>query len=261
MCHAEAIKGVRNDDEGLEFGALTIPAGNEQMPAYLCRPAGSEPVPGVLIIHDVWGANEFYQQLCRRLAREGFLALLPNLFFRAGELAEQTIDAARTRAAGIAEQQFWSDLDVAAGLLLGRGDVAPKRYGTIGFCMGGTLSIQMAQRRSEVGASVVYYGFPVNEQPRPGRETSPIDDTDKIQSPMIGFWGDAEQSVKMPHVYQFRQRLQELGKDAEVIVYPGAGHGFLAIRQAADAPAAEDSWPKTVQFLNRHLKGAAVGAR
>lgn len=87
-----------------------------------------------------------------------------------------------------------------------------------------------------------------------------IDDINKISSPILGLWGDADAAVGIENVQRFTEEMRRLNKDCEVAIYPGAGRGFMAVRAEADAAAAADAWPKTLQFFDKHLRGAAVGA-
>ena len=257
MCHAEAIMGGAGEDVR-PVERVTVATGMEQMPAYISRPAGTGPAPAILIISDIFGASPFYQEMAGRLAHEGYLTLLPDLFFRVGGLPEMTGEAAMARAGKLNEQQTLGDLQASLSHLLGRSDVEPKNPGVMGFCMGGTYTMLVAEQSDALGAACVFYGFPVNV--RGG--TSPIDAVAKITCPLIGFWGDQDAAVGMDNVQRLDQELNRLNKNYEITIYPGAGHGFMARRSEADTAAAEDAWPNLLQFLDKNLRvGSVSGPR
>jgi carboxymethylenebutenolidase len=249
MCHAEPIMGGAGEDVR-PVEQVTVSTGSEQMPGYVSRPAGDAAAPAILIISDIFGASPFYQEIAGRLANEGYLALLPDLFFRLGGLEQQSMEAAMARAGRLNEQQTLGDLQAAVAYLLGRPDVQPKSPGMMGFCMGGTYAMLLAEASPDLGAACVFYGFPVNR--RGGR--SPIDAVERINAPLIGFWGDQDAGVGMENVQRLDQELERLNKDYRILIYPGAGHGFMARRSEADTAAAEDAWPAMLQFFDKNLR-------
>lgn len=257
MCHAESIMGGAGEDVR-PVEQVTVSTGSEQMPAYISRPEGESAAPAILIISDIFGASPFYQEMAGRLAHEGYFTLLPDLFFRVGGLSATTAEAAMARAGKLNEQQTLGDLQSSISYLLDRRDVEPKNPGVIGFCMGGTYSMLVAEHSDQIGAACVFYGFPVNR--RGG--TSPIDDVEKIACPLIGFWGDQDAGVGIENVQRLDQELQRLNKNYQIAIYPGAGHGFMARRTEADTSAAEDAWPNMLQFFDKNLRvGSITGPR
>ncbi|MGI8551377.1 MAG: dienelactone hydrolase family protein [Dehalococcoidia bacterium] len=258
MCHPEPVMGGAGEDvRAVE--QITITTGSELMPAYVSRPDGNDPVPAILIISDVFGASPFYQEMAGRLAHEGYFALLPNLFHRVGELSEPSIEAAMGRAGKLTHESTLADIAAAVDYLQDRRDVQPKQVGTIGFCLGGAYAILIAERSEAIGASCVFYGFPVNTRQSANQPLSPIDEVEKISAPLAGFWGDADAGVGIQNVRRFEEELQRYNKDYEIVIYPGAGHGFMARRTQADVPAAEDAWPKALQFFDKNLRTGASG--
>lgn len=256
MCHAEPIMGGAQENVR-PVEQISIGRGSEQLPAFISRPAGNAPSPALLMISDVFGASPFYQQLAGRLAHEGYTVLLPDLFFRIGPLQEQTLDAAILRAARLDTDQTLQDVAVALDYLQHQKGVEPKAVAVTGFCMGGTLTMLIAEHNAEIGGACVFYGFPVNHRD-PSR--SPIDEVEKIQCPLLGFWGDQDAGVGMENVQRLDRELARLDKNYEIVIYPGAGHGFMARRTPADAAAAEDAWPKMLQFLDRVLRAGPVAS-
>jgi dienelactone hydrolase len=261
MCHPDPIMGGAGEDVR-PVETLTIRTGSENMPAFLSRPAGSGPAPAILLISDVFGATPFYQEMAGRLAHEGYLTLVPDVFFRVGGLSEQTLDAARERFGRVSDDLMIQDLCASIDALRDRPDVGPKQVGVMGFCLGGTMTLLMGARRPEhVAAGAIYYGFPVNAHPTPMRSFSAIDEVSKITAPMIGFWGDQDAGVGMENVARLQEEMQRLNKDFTCSIYPGAGHGFMARRTEADTSASEDAWPAMLQFFDNRLRVGSVAGR
>lgn len=254
MCHPEVPEGqemprVRTEEVEVPLG------GGGQMPALLALPDGAER-PGVLIVSDIFGCSPFYENLAARLAQAGFQALLPNYFFRVGGLAEITRDAALERRSRLDERQSLRDLETAAAWLRTRPG-AGGRLGTVGFCMGGTLVLDLTASVREL-ATVCYYGFPG----RPSRQTAftppaPLDIVDSLRGPILGFWGDQDAPVGMENVALLAAALKTRGTAFEHTVYPGLGHGFLSASQFdpdhAAYKAACESWTRAITFFRANL--------
>lgn len=250
MCH-KCLTAPLRGGAGIVEEQVEVPGADRPIPAYCVRPEEGT-VPAVLVIHDVWGANPFYHDLARRLAGEGFVALLPDFFVRQGQLNVQSRDAAMERR---------SRLDQIKTVTAGAGAIAWLRdhpattgkVGTVGFCMGGTLVFLAAAREPLPDASVAFYGFPA-PNPTPLAPLVPLDEADRVRSPLLAFWGDRDQSVGMENVARYRSALEKAGARFEFVVYPGPGHGFLTFDpDAASFTEARDAWAKTIAFLRAHL--------
>jgi len=261
MCHAEA---PAESAPPLSREEVRVPlAGGEELPALLVRPAAGEG-PAVLVVPDIFGRSPFYEDLGARLAAAGFTALVTELFFRQGPLAERTFPAATARRAKLDERRALRDLDAAVGWLAAQPGVQGGRTGTIGFCLGGTFVLALAAERDDL-ATICYYGFPAG--PRhpagPNAVLEPLALVDRINGPIIGFWGDQDESVGMEDVRRLADELGARGVEFGHTVYPGLGHGFLGavgFDPGHDAfAAADDSWKRALEFYRRHLGRARTG--
>ncbi len=214
------------------------------MPALLAEPE-AEPRGAVLVINDVFGRVPFYENLARRLAVAGFVALDPEYFFRQGPLAEQTREAALARRSHLDHAEALADLSAALDWL--RAQTGSSRLGTIGFCMGGTFGLQLAARRDDL-ASVCFYGFP-------GQMSA--EERDRVNGPLAGFWGDQDAGVGMDNVEALRRSLDERGVEHQFTIYPGLGHGFM--KASGLEPGGEgydqacEAWTRTLDFYRKHL--------
>lgn len=250
MCHhpseAGAILPVSGGSGGAErdFEVASTDVG---VPVFEAAPAGASRGT-VIILHDIYGAREFYRNLARRYAGAGYTTLLPDLFVRQGPLAEDTREAAFERGSRFSYPQATIDIQhvVAAA---GDGKVA-----TVGFCMGGTLVMLMASREPAIAAGVIYYGFPKNPTPSELRPHEPLQETASVAHPLLGFWGDQDHGVGMDNVERYRERLEAAGKSFDFTIYPGAPHGFLAFDGSKPyLDESNDSWEKTLTFFSDHL--------
>ncbi len=224
------------------------------MPALLALPERL-PAPAVLVANDVFGRSPFYEHLARRLAQAGFVAVDPEYFFREGGVAAGDREGATARARELDQNRTLRDLEAAADWLRRRPDVRG-RIGSIGFCMGGTLVLDLAAS-GKVDATVCYYGFPARRSPSPKEPPAPLEIADRLKGPLLGWWGDQDAGVGMANVSALDEKLQEAKIAHEFHVYPGLGHGFLrAFLDDESSPGyrqACESWTRTLEFFRERL--------
>jgi len=254
VCHPEVPSGVPIPDVRVEDAAIPVEDG--AMPALLALPE-RVPAPGILIINDVFGRSPFYDNLARRIAQAGFVAVTPEYFFREGSLPEPTREAAMARAKQLDFKRWGRDMSVAVDSLMVRPDVNGA-VGTIGFCMGGTQVLLLAARRDDIAATVSYYGFPADQR----TEASPIELAPKMHGPILGHWGDQDAGVGMDNVEKLRAALEAAGVEHEFHIYPGLGHGFMkASLEDEKTPGYEQacaSWTRTLEFYRECFARAKV---
>ncbi len=211
---------------------------------FLAMPAdAAEPLPGLIVIHEWWGLNENIKAMTRRLAGEGYVALAVDLY---GGAVAQTPEQAQALMTGIV-----SDEDAARSNLrqayqyLEKYALAP-RIGSIGWCLGGGWSLQTAMMfPDDLDAMVMYYGQLVTDSA----------ELAKVHSPILGFFGELDESIPVRDVQSFRESLRQLGKQSEVLIYPHAKHAFANPSGGNyDEKAAMDAWEKTLAFLKANLK-------
>jgi carboxymethylenebutenolidase len=246
VCHPEVPAGAPIPDVRVEDAAIPVEGG--AMPA-LVAPPDRVPAPGILIINDVFGRSPFYDQLARRLAQAGFVAVTPEYFFREGSLPEPTREAAMARAKRLDFKRWGRDMSAAIDWLRARPEV--NEVGTIGFCMGGTQVLLLAARRDDIAATVSYYGFPADAR----TDASPIEVAPTMQGPILGHWGDQDEGAGMDNVAKLRAALATAGVEHEFHIYPGLGHGFLkASLEDEKTPGhaqACASWTRTLEFYRQ----------
>lgn len=227
---------------------LSFKSGDETVSAFLATPSGAGPFPGVLVIHEWWGLDNWVKDQARALAKEGYAALAVDLY-RGKVTAKQ--EEAHQYMMGTPQDRALRDLRAAVDTLSARKDVKKETLGVIGWCMGGMYALKLAVEEPRMKAAVAYYGAP---------PTDPAAIA-KIQAPVLGNYG-AEDSGPAPDVVRgFEAAMKKAGKPADVKLYEGAGHAFAnpnnpwgGYREAA----AKDAWSRTVAFLEKHLKKGPV---
>ncbi|MGH9943906.1 MAG: dienelactone hydrolase family protein [Pyrinomonadaceae bacterium] len=201
--------------------------------------------PGVVVLQEWWGLNQQIKGVADRFAAEGFVALAPDLYH--GESASSPDQAGKLMfELNIAETE--KDLRGAIGFLLDHESVAGEAaVGTVGFCMGGMLSLYAATQNRQVGACVVFYGIHPKFNP----------ELEKLQAPVLGLYAEKDASVPPAAARELEAKLKELGKQAEFHIYEGTDHAFFNEDrpEVYDPRAAADAWRRTVEFFHRNLSG------
>jgi carboxymethylenebutenolidase len=217
------------------------------LPAYLARPAGEGTLPAVLVIQEAFGLNEHIEDVARRIAAAGYVALAPDMYHRGG--AGRTASYADLGAAiglmnELKDDEIVADLDAAVAWLRARDDVRGDRIGITGFCMGGRISYLMACARPDaITAAAPFYGGGI-----------PIERTATLRCPVLALFGGDDAFIPPEQVSLLRAAVREHDKTVEIVVYPGAPHGFFCNeRDSYRADAAADAWRRLTEFLRTHL--------
>lgn len=220
---------------------VTFKANGGNTSGYLSRPA--KPGPGVVVIQEWWGLVPHIKDVADRLAAAGFVALAPDLFH--GATAKSPDEAGKMMMA-LRIDQAATDLAAAITFLQADKDVVGSKVGTIGFCMGGALSLLAASRNRSVGACIVFYGIHPNVKP----------DLASLSGPVLGLFAGKDTFVSPPVVAGLDRELTTAGKRHEFHTYPESHHAFFndTRPEVYDPAASADAWSKTLAFLNAELK-------
>jgi carboxymethylenebutenolidase len=209
---------------------------------FLARPREVGRYPAVIVIHEIWGLVDHVKDVSRRLAAEGYLALAVDLF---GGKTISKLEEGRNLREGLSEEKILGDLKGGFSFLQSLEYVHPKRIGSIGFCMGGGLSLLLACHNKDLTAAAVFYG----------RNPSPIDLVKNIQCPILGNYAGADRAITESDISLLKQTLTKYGKTFDIKIYPGAPHAFFNdTRESYRPEAAEDAWKRTLEFFDRYLK-------
>jgi carboxymethylenebutenolidase len=220
---------------------ISFRANGHTTPGYLARP--KQPGPGIVVIQEWWGLVPHIEHIADRFADAGFVALAPDLYH--GEKATSPDQAGKLMMA-IRIDEAAKDLAGAVDCLKQQPEVTGAKVGTVGFCMGGALSLFAACRNPEVGACAVFYGGHPNVKP----------DLGSLQAPVLGIFAGRDGFVTPAAVHELDKQLTALGKRHEFHTYPDADHAFFNDErpEVYDAAAAADAWAKTIAFFRRELR-------
>lgn len=210
---------------------------------YYAAPAGGSG-PGVIVLQEWWGLVDHIKDVCDRLATEGFCALAPDLYH--GDMTKSPDQAGKLMMAlNIAQTE--KDLRGAVDYVLAQKECSSKHVGTVGFCMGGQLSLYAACANPEkVGACVIYYGVHPNVKP----------DLNALKAPVLGFFAEKDGFVTPTVAGELEGKIKAAGKNAEFHIYPGTDHAFFndTRKEVYDAKAAQDTWTRMLAFYRANLK-------
>src|SRR6266705_2805134 len=227
----------------VETQTVEAPTAGGKVPAFLARPKDGTRAPGVLVIQEAFGLNDHIKDVARRIAGEGYVALAPDLYWRGGKGRTTRYDQLPEAIAlmqSLKDPEIVSDFGSAIAYLEKQAFVRSDRIGITGFCMGGRVSYLAACELPEkIKASAPFYGGGI-----------PIDRTPKLRAPVLAFFGEKDAFIPLDSVEQLKVELARTGKQAEVIVYPGADHGFFCDERASyQAEAARDAWERLKRFF------------
>ncbi len=245
---------IRTDEVGLVAGEISIPVGKEEIPAYHAMPDKRGPFPVVLVVHEIFGVHEHIQDVCRRIARKGYLAIAPQLFARQGDVSKlKDISEIRPIVNRVPDVQVMKDLDGAVRWAYesGKGDI--HRLAITGFCWGGRIVWLYAAHNPRLRAGAAWYGRLVGE-PSELQPKHPVDVAAEIKVPVIGFYGGADEGIPAETIDRMRTALGS--NPSDIIVYPGAPHAFFAdYRPSYRKEFAEDGWNRMFVWFKEY--GAA----
>ncbi len=225
----------------IETESITYPANGQSGMGYLAKPQAAGPHPGVIVIQEFWGLDDHIKDVAERLAREGFVALAPDLYH--GTFATEP-DEARKLAMNMNREQAVKDLIGAVKQLKGMDGVQPKKFGCIGFCMGGSLTLALAAASPDIAAAAPFYA---GMQP-------PADQLARIDAEMFCAFGADDAGIPLENVQKFEDALKSTGRNATVKVYDGAPHSFFNDTRPSYRPdAAKDAWSNALALFRRTL--------
>lgn len=243
---------ITTDTNGLEAGEVKIPAEGGQMPAYRAMPAGKKNLPIVLVVHEIFGVHEYIKDICRRLAKAGYLAVSPDLYARQGRVDNlSNFDEIRKVVGQVPDSQVMADLDSTLAWASSNGGDGGKAAVT-GFCWGGRIVWLYAAHQPRLKAGVAWYGGLVARQPSPLQPKAPVDVAAELKAPVLGLYGEADQGIPVSTIEQMREAVKKADKTAEIIVYPEGPHGFHAdYRPSYRKQMAEDGWKRLLDWFKK----------
>jgi len=222
---------------------VSYTSGNETVQAMLYTPSGPGPFPGIIVIHEWWGLNDWVKEQASKLADQGYAALAIDLY--RGKVAK-TSDEAHEIMRGVPEDRAQRDLHAAFQYLVSQKNVKPNRIGAIGWCMGGGYALDVALQEPTLAADVINYGH---------LATDP-NALKNISAAILGIFGGQDRGIPVDDVKEFHKTLESMGKRVETKIYFDAGHGFENPNNhdSYRADDASDAWKRILTFLADTLK-------
>jgi carboxymethylenebutenolidase len=259
---------ITTDTEGLFAAAVKIPSGGVELPAYIAMPEKARRKPVVIVVSEVFGLHEYIRDLCRRLAKAGYVAVAPDFFVRAGDPAPLDDFAEIRKIVETAtNDQILGDIQATIDWLgskpeLGQKEKAfadLKRVGITGFCWGGAAVWMAAALVPKIKAGVAWYGRLV--KPKAGDFLGaedrpwPVDVAGRLHAPVLGLYAGQDKGIPVSDVEAMRAALAAAGdKRSEIQVFPDAQHGFHAdYRSAYNQADAEAGWNRLLDWFKRKL--------
>jgi carboxymethylenebutenolidase len=245
---------ITTDTNGLEAGEVKIPASGSEIPAYRAAPATGGPFPVVLVVQEIFGVHEHIKDVCRRLAKQGYLAIAPEMYARQGDVSQLSdINEIVSKVVSkVPDAQVMADLDAAVAWAekSGKGDI--NKLGITGFCWGGRVVWLYAAHSDRLKAGVAWYGRLVG-QSSDLTPKHPVDVAATLKAPVLGLYGGADTGIPNETVEQMRKALQAAGKPSEIVLYPDTPHGFYADYRPSYRPEqAQDGWKRLLEWFKKH---------
>lgn len=230
----------------------------KQMDLFVAAPAGDGKKPALLVIMEVFGVNAHMKDVTQRFAKEGYVSVSPDLYYRLEKrvVPNNDLQGAFALRATLYDTKIVEDLNRAITYLKGRADVNPNKIGIIGYCFSGKVSWLGACQCPGLAAASLYYGGGIAGGER--GEKSPVEPVtlgDKIKVPLQCVWGEEDQGISKEARDKIEAALKANKVNHEWHVYKGAGHAFFCDdRPSYHEASAKDIWPKTLGFFAKHLK-------
>jgi carboxymethylenebutenolidase len=222
---------------------VSYKSGDETAQGILYAPEGKGPFPALVVIHEWWGLNDWVKEQAAKLADQGYVTLAIDLY--RGKVAT-TPDEAHEIMRGVPEDRAARDLHAAVEFLKSQSSVKKDRIGSIGWCMGGGYSLNVALQEPTLAAAVINYGHLAAD----------ADSLKKINAAVLGIFGGQDRGIPVEDVKKFEQTLKQQGNKVEIVIYPDAGHAFENPNNKPGyrSDDAADAWKHITSFLAGTLK-------
>jgi carboxymethylenebutenolidase len=244
---------IKTGTEGLTAGEVKIKVADGELLAYRAMPAGKTGLPVVMVVSEIFGVHEYIADVCRRLAKEGYLAIAPEPFTRYGDprTYASVADLYSAVIAKVPDTGVAADLDAcAAWAAKNGGDGA--RLGITGFCWGGRQVWLYAAHNPALKAGVAWYGR-IDGEVNDRTPKYPLDLAAQLKGAVLGLYGSADQGIAMDDVEAMKDALAKAGSKSQLHVYDGAPHAFHAdYRPTYRKEAAEDGWKRLLAWLRKN---------
>lgn len=244
---------VKTDSKGLTAGELEVDVKDGKLAFYRAQPEGKSGLPVVLVVSEIFGVHEHIADVCRRFAKQGYLAIAPDLFSRQGDVnAYSSIpELMKEVVSKVPDQQVLGDLDACVAWAGSHGgDVS--RLAVTGFCWGGRITWLYAAHNPKVRAAAAWYGRIVGDHTAL-QPSQPIDLAATLKTPVLGLYGAKDGGIPVADVERMKEALGKAGNGSEFVIYPNSGHAFHADYRASYVEAdAKDGWQRCLAWFKQH---------
>ena len=254
--HPISAQTIVTNAEGLVAGEVKIPLSDGEIPAYRAMPAIGDNFPVVLVVQEIFGVHEYIQDVCRRLAHLGYLAIAPELYSRQGDVSQLNSipDIISQVVSKVPDGQVMSDLDATVAWVDKQDKGNIDHLGITGFCWGGRIVWLYAVHNPLVKAGVAWYGRLVGES-TPLTPKHPIDVARELKVPILGLYGGDDSLIPVETVEEMRQVLTTGNSGSDLLIYPNTPHGFHAdYRPTYRQKAAKNGWKRLQDWFNKNLE-------
>jgi len=244
-----AQTAIKTDTTGLVAGEIRI----GELAAYRAQQEGGKNLPTILVVSEIFGVHEYIADVCRRLAKLGYLAIAPELFARYGDPRKMTNvqDILAGVVSKVPDKEVMADLDTCANWAKSNGG-DPARLGITGFCWGGRQTWLYAAHNPNVKAAVAWYGR-IDGEVNDKTTKWPLDVAGEIKGAVLGLYGGKDQGIPLDDVESMKSALAKAGSKSQIHVYPEAPHAFHAdYRPTYRKDAAEDGWKRLQDWFKQH---------
>jgi carboxymethylenebutenolidase len=249
----QAQQVITTDTAGLTAGEVTLTIGGQSVPVYRAQPADGKNLPVILVVSEIFGVHEHIADIARRFAKQGYLALAPELFVRQGDAhhAPSIPELMKNIVAKVPDAQVMGDLDACVAWAAQNGGNTDK-LGITGFCWGGRIVWLYCAHNPQVKAGVAWYGRLAGDKTALTPQ-NPIDIAPSLKTPVLGLYGGKDNSIPQDTIAQMKAALAKTGNQSEFVVYPDAGHAFNADYRSSYVEAdAKDGWRRALAWFKAH---------
>jgi len=249
-------QAIKTDTSGITAGDFEVKIGHYGMPVYEARPASGGPAPIVVCISEIWGVHEWVRDVTRRFAKAGYYAVAPELFKREGGVGHiPDIQAILKIVLAVPRKQVLGDIAASIDWAKKRPGARADRAGVTGWCWGGSTVYQVAATNPDIKASVAWYGPPARPYPDQPAPVTGFDVAKDIKKPLLGLYGELDTNPAPADAKTLGELIKMHNPNVEIVVYPGAQHGFYAdYRPSFNAAAAADGWKRCTDWFATYLK-------
>lgn len=245
---------LKTDVDGLSAGEVKIPTSDGIIPAYRAMPVQGGPFAVVLVVQEIFGVHEHIKDVCRRLAKLGYLAVAPELYARYGDVSKisDTNEILTKVVSKVPDSQVMADLDAAVDWAMHSGAGNIQKLGITGFCWGGRIVWLYAAHSTQLKAGVAWYGR-LAGKPSEMQAQHPIDVVSLLKAPVLGLYGANDQGIPLETVEQMQKALKDANNPSQIIVYPDTPHGFHAdYRPSYRKEQAQAGWKRLQAWFKQY---------